>query len=207
MAKITNEYYFDNLRQSAHCACDAAAYLVECFSNFNANNLFDMLNKMHEFEHSGDIKKHEMNEALAKAFVTPVDREDIALISQNIDDVTDTIEEVLQRFYMYKISTVIPEAVEFSKKIAECCNRMETMLYEFNNFKKPAKLHELIIDINHMEEECDRLYIESIRNLDSHFSDTLEIISWRKIFDKLEACADTCEHVGDCVDMVVMKNS
>lgn len=35
----------------------------------------------------------------------------------------------------------------------------------------------------------------------------LDVLSWREIYDKMESCADACEHVGDCVDMVVMKNS
>ena len=29
----------------------------------------------------------------------------------------------------------------------------------------------------------------------------------REIFDKLEACADACEHVGDCIETIVMKNT
>lgn len=32
---------------------------------------------------------------LAKAFITPIEREDIILLSQNIDEVTDKIEDVL----------------------------------------------------------------------------------------------------------------
>ena len=45
------------------------------------------------------MKKHEMNEALAKAFVTPVDREDLDLLSHKLDDITDTLEEVLYLQY------------------------------------------------------------------------------------------------------------
>ena len=58
-----------------------------------------MLNTMHNIEHSADMKKHEMNEALAKAFVTPVDREDLDLLSHKLDDITDTLEEVLYLQY------------------------------------------------------------------------------------------------------------
>ena len=35
----------------------------------------------------------------------------------------------------------------------------------------------------------------------------LTILSWREIFDKLEACADACERVGDCIETIVMKNT
>ncbi len=206
MAKA-DRMYFENLVGAAECACKAADYLVECMTKYHTEDIKTMLNAMHELEHAGDTKKHEMEAALAKAFVTPVDREDLALISQNIDEVTDSIEEVLQAFYMYRIKSITPEAVEFAKKLAECCKLMKQMLGEFINFKKPEKLHKLVIDLNHMEEECDVLYIESTMMLEERCENALEVISWREIYNRMENCADACEHIGDSVDMVVMKNS
>jgi predicted phosphate transport protein (TIGR00153 family) len=206
MAKA-DRLYFENLVASAECACKAANYLVECLSNYKPEGLMGMLETMHEHEHGGDTKKHEMSSALAKAFVTPVDREDLALISQNIDDVTDSIEEVLQAFYMYRIKTVVPEAVEFAQRITECCTLMKEMLVEFVNFKKPQKLHDMIIELSHREEVCDALYINATMLLADRCDNVLDIISWREIYNRLENCADACEHVGDCVDTVVMKNS
>lgn len=206
MAK-TDRMYFENLVASSESACTAANYLVECFANFEHEKLQEMLKAMHEFEHAGDTQKHEMSAALAKAFVTPVDREDLALISQNIDDVTDSIEEVLQAFYMYRIKTVVPQAIEFAQRITECCGLMRDILVEFVNFKKPKKLHEMIIELSHREEVCDALYIEATMQLPDYCEDALSVISWREVYNRLENCADACEHVGDCVEMVVMKNS
>lgn len=206
MAKA-DRMYFENLVVSAECSCKAADYLAQCLSDYKPEELKNMLESMHEHEHAGDKKKHEMSSALAKAFVTPVDREDLALISQNIDDVTDSIEEVLQAFYMYRIQTVVPEAVEFAQRIIDCCTLMKEMLVEFVNFKKPQKLHEMIIELSHREEVCDALYINATMMLAERCDNVLDIISWREIYNRLENCADACEHVGDCVEMVVMKNS
>lgn len=206
MAKA-DRVYFENLTAAADSACVAAGYLVECLEKYGTEDIKSMMNIMHEHEHAGDMKRHEMEAMLAKAFVTPIDREDLALISQNIDEVTDNIEEVLQGMYMYRIKAITPEAIPFAKKILECCKLMRQMLGEFINFKKPAKLHDLVIALNHMEEECDVLYIESTRALEEHFDNPLDVISWRKIYDRMESCADACEHIGDSVDMVVMKNS
>lgn len=207
MANKADKIYFENMQASAKCACDASNYLVECLTNYNTEGINEMLTKMHELEHAGDTKNHEMSSMLARAFVTPVDREDIALISRDIDNVTDGIEEVLQKIYMCKIDNIIPPAIDFAKKIAECCQLMYDMLGEFENFKKPAKLHELIVDLNNIEDECDGLYISAFHDLDKFCQTNIAIVSWRDILDKLENCADTCEHVADSVNMVVMKNS
>lgn len=207
MASKQDKFYYQNLIDAAEISVKAAEYLVECLEGYDPEKFHERLDKMHAFEHHGDEKKHEMSHALAKAFVTPVDREDLAQISQNIDEVTDSVEEVLQRFYMDQIKEVTPEAVEFSKKIVECCRQMKDMLGEFENFKKPAKLHQMVVDLNHTEEECDRLYMEACLNLRRISREPLDIFFWREIYDEMEDCSDACEHVGDCIETVVMKNS
>ncbi|MBQ7288781.1 MAG: DUF47 family protein [Clostridia bacterium] len=207
MANKADRFYFENFISAIDDTCKAADYLVECLTNYDPANMTDMLEHMHTFEHAGDQKKHDMHTALAKAFVTPIDREDLAEVSQNIDDVTDKIEEILQRFYVDQICKVTPEAITFAQKIAECCALTKQVLSEFENFKKPARLSELIIEVNNAEEECDRFYLDATIKLRKQCSDVLEIISWREIYDYMEDCIDACEHVADSVGTVVMKNS
>ncbi|MGN0519694.1 MAG: DUF47 domain-containing protein [Candidatus Fimenecus sp.] len=207
MKNKQDRFYFENFIAASDDTCSAADYLVKCLKNYDADKMRDMLKTMHQFEHAGDTKKHEMSASLAKAFVTPIDREDLAVISQCIDDVTDCIEEILQCFYTYQITAVLPEAIAFAEKLVGSCALMKKMLTEFGNFKKPAKLHEMIVEMNHFEEECDGMYLEAMRKIRTHTNDVLEIISWREIYEKMEDCADACEHVGDCVDTVVMKNT
>ena len=206
MAKA-DRFYFDNFMNAAECCSKAALYLQECLTNYDYANITTMLEKMHTLEHTADGVKHEMTAALAKAFVTPLEREDMALISANIDEVADCIEEVLQRIYMDRIQTIMPEAITFAAMIVECCEMMKEMLSELPNFKKPKKLHELIINLSHKEEECDQLYLEATRNSAKFSDDVLTIIFWREILERLEKCADACEHVGDSIETIVMKNN
>ena len=206
MAKA-DRFYFENFIAAADCCCDAALYLQECLQNYDYANIKEMLEKMHALEHKADGVKHEMTAALARAFVTPMDREDMAQISANIDEVADFIEEVLQRMYVNRITAVMPEAVAFAGMIAECCQMMKEMLQELPNFKKPKKLHEQIITLSHKEEECDALYLEATLKSADFSAEPLTVMFWRDIFDRLEKCADACEHVGDSIETIVMKNS
>ena len=206
MAK-SDRFYFENFLAAADCCSKAAAYLQECLTNYDYANIKTMLENMHAIEHEADGVKHEMTAALAKAFVTPIDREDMAQISANIDEVADFIEEVMQRIFVNRIQTIMPEAIAFAGKIVECCDMMKEMLAELVNFKKPKKLHEMIIALSHKEEECDQLYLEATLKCADFSSDVLTVIFWREIFDKLEKCADACEHVGDSIETIVMKNT
>ena len=206
MAK-SDRFYFENYAAAAACCGKAAAYLQECLTNYDYANIKTMLENMHAIEHEADGVKHEMTAALAKAFVTPMEREDMAQISANIDEVADFIEEVMQRIYVNRIQAVMPEAIEFAGKIVECCDMMKDMLAELVNFKKPKQLHEMIIALSHKEEECDKLYLEATLKAADFSDDVLTVIFWREILDKLEKCADACEHVGDSIETIVMKNN
>ncbi len=206
MAKA-DKFYYENFAASSAIAKKAAEYLTECLRNYIPENMAEMLKNLHEIEHSADIKKHEMNEALAKAFVTPIDREDLDMLSHILDDVVDLLEEILQKFYIYDIKSIRPSAIDFAEKLVSSCDLLCEMMKEFENFKKSKTLGGLIIKINDVEEECDKIYLTSMRDLTVNSKDVLETVSWRKIYESLEACADACEHVSDCVGSVIMKNT
>jgi len=207
MANKADRFYYENFIAAADCACQAADYLVECLTTYDIAQIRMMLSRMHSFEHDADEKKHEMNSALAKAFVTPLDREDLAALSQTIDEVSDALEEVIRKIYIGQVKEIMPEAITFAKQIAVCCRMVKEMLVEFENFKKPEKLHKMIIEINRLEGDCDVLYLEAMIRSRKANTETLDIISWSEIFNALENCADCCEHVADSVEMVVMKNT
>ncbi len=202
-----DKFYFENFAASTALSKKAALYLVECLENYNPDNIETMIKEMHEIEHSADIKKHEMNKALAKAFVTPVDREDLDMLSHNLDQVTDKIEEILQKFYIYNIQSVDTYVIDFAKKIVKSCELLCELMNEFENFKRSKKIHDLIVTLNDVEEECDTLYLTSIRALTKDQTDVLKIISFGKIYDCFESCADACEHVSECIGAVIMKNT
>lgn len=207
MAK-DDKFYFENFVASANYSNEAAHYLLNCLEDYDPQNIQQMMQEMHETEHRADLKKHEMNEMLAKAFVTPIEREDLNLLSQALDDVTDRLEEVLQKLFIYDIQVIEPAAVEFAAKIVTSCELLYALMNEFENFKKSKRIKELIIKINQIERECDTLYLLSIRKLIHNAKeDVLKLIAWREIFDGLEACADACEDASECVNAVIMKNS
>ena len=77
-----DKFYFENFAACTVLSKEAANYLVTCLESYDPNSIQKMMDQMHEIEHRADMKKHEMNAALAKAFVTPVDREDLVFASE-----------------------------------------------------------------------------------------------------------------------------
>jgi len=163
---------------------------------------------MHKIEHEADIEKHNLMQKLAKEFITPIEREDIILLLQQIDNVTDFVEDVVRKMFMYNVSSVRYEALEFASIIRECCTESRDALRELPGFQKSnTRLKEAIIKVNDFEEAGDRLYCAAIRRLYTEHAEPLERITWTNMFDWLEACCDACEDVMESVEMVIMKNS
>ncbi len=207
MAKKLDNFYFDNFIESAKCSSQAAKLLKEFLNNYDEHNLRAEMDKMHEIEHSADIKKHELTENLVKAFITPIDREDIIEMSHNLDDLTDKIEDVLVRLYLNHVSSINPHALKMVEIVEKCCDEILALMTEFKDFKRSKQIKDHIIKINSLEEQGDRLYISSMYSLKSESQDALYVMAWRDIYTYLEKCADTAEHIADNVELVIMKNS
>ena len=207
MSKKNDQYYFDNFIACTNSACQAARMLEENLNDFHVDTLQAKLDALHEIEHGADQKKHEMMGVLVKAFITPIEREDIILLSQGIDEVTDKIEDVLIRVYINNVQTIRPDALRMLDIVIACTEEVCALVKEFPDFRRSKKLNESIIRINSLEEQADRIYFASMRALHTEGGDVLEILAWREIYTYLEKCADACEHVADVVEEVVMKNS
>ena len=108
---------------------------------------------------------------------------------------------------MNNVQEIEPGALQMTDVVIRCCQAVRELLEEFKDFKRSKNLKSLIIRINDLEEESDRLFIQSVRKLYVESKDPIRIIAWRDIFIYLERCADACEHVADVVESVVMKNS
>ena len=206
MSKKQDSFYFQNFMDCADCSRRAAYFLRDTLEHFDATALKEKLDEMHKIEHAGDSKKHELINTLVKAFITPIDREDLVQISQNMDDLTDKIEDVLIRIYYNHISDIREDAFQMVDVLIRCCEEICLLMEEFPHFKHSKKLHECIVRINSLEEESDELFISCMYRLHGTNIDPLHILVWREIYLYLEKCADTCEHIAYIVESVVMKN-
>ena len=207
MSKKQDAFYFGNFTACADYACQAAHLLEQVMQNFDAQKLPDRITEMHELEHAADSKKHELLSTLSRAFITPIEREDIMDLSQNIDEITDKVEDVLFRIYFNHIESIRPDALNMIRIIIRCCESVRDLMKEFADFRRSKKLQEHIIRINTLEEEADAQFISSMYDLHGEKDNPVQMITWREVYIYLEKCADACEDVADVVESILLKNS
>ncbi len=203
-----NEYnYYQKFVELVEYNCKAAELLCEIVYNFDPKKAESMLKSMHDIEHEADVQKHLMVNKLIKEFITPIDREDIINLSQEIDDVTDTVEDVLIMMHMYNVKSIRKGTIEFTDIIKRCCEALKQTFQEFHNFSRSKTIKSLIIEVNDLEEEGDRLFVKMMNELFASDDDAVEKLVWKSIYENLEKCCDACEHVANIVETTIMKNS
>ena len=199
--------YFKMFIKMTEYSCAAARNLNQTLSEFDVEKLPELMEYLHQIEHTGDEEKHSMMRKLVKEFITPIGREDIVSLGHEIDNVTDAIEDVLLRVYMFNIQAIRPEAVEFARVIVQCCDEMKIIMEEFQNYKKSDKIYSSVVEMNRLEEVGDALYMRAMRNLYTSGADAVELMAWTEVYNRLERCCDACENVANVVEGVMMKNA
>lgn len=206
MKEKKDEFYYKNLNACIDYSYQAAQFLKGTLEQFQIDMLQEQIAEMHEIEQKADTKRHKMTKVLSKAFITPIEREDLVALSSNLDDITDAVEEVMLQIYMSNVSVIRPDVFPMLNLLLDCIKALGDVLKELKDFKHSKKIEEYIIRVNDLEEQGDKLYLENMYQLHKE-KDTLLIVSWRKIYDCLENCLDSCEHTADIVETVIMKNS
>lgn len=206
MARKGNDY-FNSFVELLGYSLRAAQLLIDVMTDYHPDDLELKMVEMHEIEHGADLAKHEMIERLAKEFITPIEREDIMEMAHQIDNVTDSIEDVLMRLYMFNITVIRSDALELAKIIKQCCEELTKALGEFKNFRKSKTIHKHIVEVNRLEEVGDRMYTEATRRLYISEMNPVAVSAWTHVFHILEKACDACEDVSDVIESVMMKNS
>lgn len=200
--------YFQFFVEIAQAANKAADYLEAALEKFSVSDLPKQVEAMHKIENDADMMKHEMLTNLAKEFITPIEREDIVALAQELDNVVDAIDDVMMRMYMYNVQTVRGEAIVFARQIVKCTRELLKVMQEFKSFKKSKDIKDHCIEVNTIESDGDKMFAENMRKLWTEKSDDLrQVTVWTTMYEGLENCLDECEDAVDIVESVMMKNS
>jgi len=160
-----------------------------------------------DLEHNADKQVQKIYKQLNHSFITPIDCEDIFMLTKRLDQITDQIDSTAQNFLMYNVESITDSARVFSQLIIKSCDALTEAVRELKHFKKVNNIHEKIRKVNELEHEGDDLYHSSVKSLFKDNHDPLFVIKWREIYRKLESVLDVCEDLANSILGVVLKNS
>lgn len=204
--KNKSNYYFDSFPELCHFSVQCADYILKFMENFDHSKLKEVKEAVHLIEHEADDKKHEVTEKLLTEFMTPIDREDILELLRLIDDVTDAIEEVSLKMYLYDYKELPPDSIPFMKLTLDCISETEECLKHFPDFMEMDIIGPLIKNVVHLEEASDTEYIDDMRALYLTETDGFKRHKGEAMYTMLEETADRCREVCKFVQTIMYKN-
>jgi len=199
--------YYDEFINMSKCAVEISKVFKASMEAYDYDNMKELDKKIHAKEQEADKKQHKVLNYLIKDFVPPIEREDIINITRKVDDVVDNIDEVMIDLDILAVRNLRPNMSKYVALMEVATNKMRDLLIAFKDMKNYEEFKKIVVAINGVEEQGDKLFQESIRELYSEEKDAVEVIRWTTIYNKLEDCFDSVEHVADYVDEAYMKNA
>ena len=197
--------FFDMTAEQVKVISDAVSYLKKMIEKEDYSE--ENVKKIKELEQQCDTLSHEIIDVLNETFITPIDREDIHKIINEIDDIMDLINVVANRLYIYKIKTVKNTYFpEFLENITDAVDAVKNAILSLKDIKKPRRILEYCIEINRLENSGDSIREKAIMELFEKEKNPIEIIKWKEIYEVLETVLDSCEKVARTIEEVLVKN-
>ena len=207
MKKKEKYSYFEEFIKIAEHIEESSNKLKELMNNYNEENLDKSIEEIHKLEHSSDRIVHKMRKFLIKDFLPPLEREDIAVIVNKLDDIEDGIDEIAIDFKIINIEYIKQDTLEIIDILVKATTAVKGIIEKLSDLKHPELVEEKLVIVNRLEEQGDRVYEKIISNLYKEEKDPIELIKWVNIYKGFEETIDSCEQISDCIQDVIMKNS
>ena len=199
------EKFFGLFEESAHNIVDAAHVLKELIDTWE--NVEPRVAEIKELEHKGDSITHEIMARLHRTFVTPLDREDIALLTKSLDDIIDFIDGAAGAMLLYKVGRPGQRAKELVDIIIQSTIEVEKAVLVLRHKAKLKDILVRCVEINRLENAADVVYRAARAELFEDVTDIADVLKWREIYESMESATDRCEDVANVLEGVALKHA
>jgi predicted phosphate transport protein (TIGR00153 family) len=160
-----------------------------------------------ELEHRGDTIAHQILSLVHRTFVTPFDREDIALLAHTMDDIIDFIHAAADAMFIYKIESPTQRSRELADILVQGTVEVEKAVCGLRHRSELKQIMERCVEINRLENMADRIYRAAMAELFFDTMDITQVIKWREIYEHMESATDRCEDVANVLEGVALKHA
>ena len=207
----TEGNFFVMFNQHADRIVEAAQAFSQLVSNYNDPILRDKFNQeVDSAERAADRVTHDVNKAIHKTFITPIDREQIHSLINTMDDVADLIQDSAETMALYDVHHMTDEIRRLTDLSVRCCERLRDAVKLLDKIAEPAAAEAALKtceEIDKLESDADRVMRSAMSKLFREEPDVREVIKLKAIYELLETITDKCEDVANLIEGIVLENS
>jgi uncharacterized protein len=197
------DHFYDFLEGQADVAHEGALAL----SRFKeGGTVSDVRDAVQAIEHKGDKLAHEMEDALAKTFVTPIDREDLHQLSTELDDILDLANGAIRAASLYGVEKPSAPMAKLMDVLVECTSVLKGAIPHLRK-KQYAEVAEARRALEKLEKNADGIFREAIRSLFGDAAiDAKALLREKQVLEDIENAIDHCERVGSTLATLAVKH-
>jgi hypothetical protein len=199
------QIFFDLFEESAQNAVKVSGLLAELLNKWD--NIEERVKQISALEHEGDNITHRIIAQLNRTFVTPIDREDIAALTNRMDDVVDFIEDAAVTMLIYEVQQPTERAKELAGILVSATAEVSRAIPCLRHRNQLFRIPEHCIEINRLENEADVVLRSALGELFHDHVDLVDVIKWRQIYQQMETATDRCEDIADVLEGVMIKRA
>jgi predicted phosphate transport protein (TIGR00153 family) len=203
--------FFEMFNQHADRIVEAAHAFSHLVANYSDVHLREKYNQdVDNAEHAADRVTHEVNKALHKTFITPIDREQIHGLINTMDDVADLIQDSAETMALYDVRHMTDDIKRLTELSVKCCERLRDAVKLLDKIADPANAEAALKtceEIDKLESDADRVMRGAMSRLFREEPDVREVIKLKAIYELLETITDKCEDVANLIEGIILENS
>jgi uncharacterized protein len=203
-----NEKFFEHFRQAANIANEIAVAFQDMLENYT--DVERKVANIREIEHRADAVAHTVTNALSQTFVTPIDREDIVLLANRIDDFVDAVEDAARRMWLYRIPAPTEHAKKMSRIISAQAKLLTTAIPMLEVPNQGEEMRRQAMQIRSLESEADVIIDAAMASLydgAGEIPSLVAAIRWGELYGYLEDATDRAQDVANALEEISLKNA
>jgi predicted phosphate transport protein (TIGR00153 family) len=197
------DHFFDYIEKLGQVCAEAAHVLYSFRDEWSTAE--DTRQKVQNVEHAGDRLVHEMEDALARTFVTPIDREDLQRLATDLDTIVDLINGAARACAWFGVDRPKEPMVKLMQQLVGATELLRDELPALRRHEYP-RLIETGRKMRAIEKEADVVYREAVSALFKSEPDARVILREKQVFDCLENAVDQCEKIGHLLVNLAVKH-
>ncbi len=203
--------FFEMFNQHADRIVDAARAFQQLVAHYSDPNLREQYTRdVDNAERAADRVTHEVNRALHRTFITPIDRDQIHQLINTMDDVADLIQDSAETMSLYDLRAVNDEITRLTDLSVKCCERVKAAVALIGKLADQSVADAALKtceEIDRLESDADRVMRSAMSRLFREEPDVREVLKLKAIYELLETVTDKCEDVANVIEGIILEQS
>jgi predicted phosphate transport protein (TIGR00153 family) len=187
-------------------ASNAALRLIQALGT-QGPEIDTLVKEVAHNEKSADQIKVDLIALLHKSFTTPINRDQIHTLTNDLDRVLHSLRHVANAIDMYNIGDSTSEMRELSSLAADACLRLNRAVIALGDNDRSKETMDLCKAIDQIESKADKVMRAAITRLFKEGGDVWAAVKLKDFYRLQDTIIDHCDEAAKTIEQILIENS